>query len=175
MVFLRNDHILAFCAVRKRAHISELFQRDTYAFLRFSHFLHFVAHAWPTVPKARAFHIIWETRKSCLEADIRTTFTQFSSLNSQAYSYTVKKSFCRLDARKAWWFTVIASSPTARTSLDEVQEANKPDANWTLLKSLRDRSFLPHGQSHPHQTPLPAVPNALPSGSLPSLQTYPPS
>ena len=43
MVVLRNDHILAFCAVRKRAHIPELFQRDTYAFLRFSHFLHFVA------------------------------------------------------------------------------------------------------------------------------------
>ena len=36
MVVLRNDHILAFCAVRKR---------DTYAFLRFSRFLHFVAHA----------------------------------------------------------------------------------------------------------------------------------
>ena len=118
------------------------------------------------------FCIIWGTRKSCSEADICATLAQFRSLNSQAY--TVKKSFRRLGARKAWWFTVIASSPTALTSLDEAWEASKPDANWTLLKSLRDRPFLRHGQSLPRQTSMPSESNALPPGSLPSFQPYPP-
>ena len=118
------------------------------------------------------FRIIWGTRKSCLEADICATLAQFRSLNSQAY--TVKKSFRHLGARKAWWFTVIASSPTALTSLDEAWEASKPDANWTLLKSLQDRPFLRHGQSLPRQTSMPSVSNALPPGSLPSFQPYPP-
>ena len=45
MVVLINDHILAFCAVQKHAHILELFQRNTYALPSFSNYLHFVAHA----------------------------------------------------------------------------------------------------------------------------------
>ena len=53
VVILINDHIFAFCAVQKRAHILELFQRNVYACLP-SHTFHtsFVAHAWPTTPKA---------------------------------------------------------------------------------------------------------------------------
>ena len=51
---LRNDHIFTFCAVRKHAHILELFQRNAYALPSFSHFTHFVALARPTVPKACA-------------------------------------------------------------------------------------------------------------------------
>ena len=50
VVVLRNDHIFAFCAVQKRAHILELFQRFTYALPSFSHFLHFVAHALVSSP-----------------------------------------------------------------------------------------------------------------------------
>ena len=69
---------------------------------------------------------------------------------------------------------VMGLSISVRSSGDEAWEANKPDGNWTLLKSLQDRPFLRHGQSHPHQPPLPSVPNALPSGSLSSLQPYPP-
>ena len=49
-----NDHIFMFCAVRKCARILELFQRNAYALPSFSHFSHFVAHAWPTSPKACA-------------------------------------------------------------------------------------------------------------------------
>jgi len=45
VVVLRNDHIFAFCEVRKRAHILKLFQRNAYALPSFSHFSHFVAHA----------------------------------------------------------------------------------------------------------------------------------
>ena len=47
VVVLRNDLILVFCVVQKRAHILQLFQRNTYALPSFSYFLHFVAHAWP--------------------------------------------------------------------------------------------------------------------------------
>ena len=46
-IVLRNDDILTSCVVQKRTHILELFQRNTYALPSFSHFLHFVAHAWP--------------------------------------------------------------------------------------------------------------------------------
>ena len=54
MVILRKDHILMFFAVWKRTHIPELFQRNTYALPSFSHFSHFIAQAWPTIPKAHA-------------------------------------------------------------------------------------------------------------------------
>ena len=64
---------------------------------------------------------------------------------------TVKKPLPRLGSRKAWWFTVIASSTNALPSLDEAWETSKPDAGWTLLKYLRDCPFLWHKQSHPHQ------------------------
>ena len=40
-----NDHIFAFCAVRKCARIIKLFQHNAYALPSFSHFSHFVAHA----------------------------------------------------------------------------------------------------------------------------------
>ena len=118
------------------------------------------------------FRIIWGTRKSCSEADIRATLAQLTSLNTQ--DYTVKKSFRCLGSRKAWWFTVIASSPIALTSLDEAWEASKPDANWTLLQSLRDHPFLRHSQGHPHQNPCHSELNAPPPASLPSLQSYRP-
>ena len=74
----------------------------------------------------------------------------------------------------AWWFTVIASSSIALTSLDEAWEASKPDANWTLLQSLRDCPFLRHSQGHPHQNPRHSELNAPPPASLPSLQPYHP-
>ena len=45
VVVLINDHIFVFCAVRKRARILELFQRNAYALPSFSHFSHFVADA----------------------------------------------------------------------------------------------------------------------------------
>ena len=45
VVVLINDHIFVFCAVRKRARILELFQRNAYALPSFSHFSHFAAHA----------------------------------------------------------------------------------------------------------------------------------
>ena len=45
VVVLRDDHIFVFCAVRKRAHILELFQRNAYILPSFSHFSHLVAHA----------------------------------------------------------------------------------------------------------------------------------
>ena len=54
VIVLRNDHIFAFCTIQKRAHILKLFQRNAYALPSFSHFSHFVAHAWLTVPKACA-------------------------------------------------------------------------------------------------------------------------
>ena len=54
MVALRNDHILVFCVVQNWAHILKLFQHSTYALPSFSYFLHLVAHAWPTILKARA-------------------------------------------------------------------------------------------------------------------------
>ena len=41
MVALRNDHIFAFCAVQKSAHVLKLFQRNAYALPSFSHFSHF--------------------------------------------------------------------------------------------------------------------------------------
>ena len=41
MVVLINDHIFAFCVVRKRARILKLFQRNVYALPAFSHFSHF--------------------------------------------------------------------------------------------------------------------------------------
>ena len=43
-VVLRNNHILAFCAVQKRTHILELFQSSMYALPSFSHFSHFAAN-----------------------------------------------------------------------------------------------------------------------------------
>ena len=45
VIVLRDDHIFAFCAVQKRAHILELFQRNVYILPSFSHFSHFVGHA----------------------------------------------------------------------------------------------------------------------------------
>ena len=42
-VVVLNDHILAFCAIQKQAHILKLFQRDAYALPSFSNIV--VAHA----------------------------------------------------------------------------------------------------------------------------------
>ena len=49
---LRNDHILAFCVVQKRAHILELSQRNTYALP--SHTFYTLLHIHDR--KARSFH-----------------------------------------------------------------------------------------------------------------------
>ena len=40
-----RPYLRAFCAVRKRAHILQFFQRNAYALPSFSHFSHLVAHA----------------------------------------------------------------------------------------------------------------------------------
>ena len=99
VVVLRNHYIFAFCAVRKRTHILELFQHN------FSHSNAFllslftlVAHAWPTVPKAHATptnpHMLVQRSSRCAQG----IHYEYVHLHVVLSSYGSGIAFCRIFA-----------------------------------------------------------------------------
>ena len=119
-------------------------------------------HRDPPPSQPQFFRIIWGTRKSCSVEDVRTSLTQLAPSISQ--TPTIKRSFRRLGPRKAWWFTVIFSSPGEIALLDEAWESNKSAVDWALLKSLKDRPSRWHSSPDTATTPTPQQnpPNSAP-------------